>query len=88
MQTQHIHLSLSEQKLAELFRSGLLCAADISCQDTASRDVIARLCLQTCARALCDQCELCQSCPAKQLATQATARNWINIAVQAGLVHN
>jgi hypothetical protein len=55
-----ITLKLSADKLAELFRLGVLCAADISCVDTQGRDLIQRLCLQSCvhrARGACDQCQ-------------------------------
>ncbi|MDY0136019.1 MAG: hypothetical protein RBS36_02495 [Thiomicrospira sp.] len=55
-----ITLKLSADKLAELFRLGVLCAADIGCVDTQGRDLIQRLCLQTCvhrARGDCSQCQ-------------------------------
>ena len=55
-QNSLIKLSLSEQKLAELFRLGVMCAADLNCSDTQSRDAIQRLCLQTCVKGLCSQC--------------------------------
>lgn len=79
-QASLINLSLSEQKLAELFRLGVLCAADLSCSDTQSRDVIQRLCLQTCVEGLCSHCPHQAQCHKSQHAMSFISSNLISIA--------
>lgn len=78
-QNSLINLSLSEQKLAELFRLGVLCAADLNCSDTQSRDAIQRLCLQTCVEGLCSQCPHQAQCHNRHNMT-FMASNLISIA--------
>ncbi|WP_044413909.1 hypothetical protein [Thiomicrospira microaerophila] len=80
MQTSTINLALSEIKLIELFRLGVLCAADLHCLDTVSRDAVQRICLQTCAKALCHQCD-CKACPMQSVKPQQI--KWL---IQPGLV--
>ncbi|HEY9016958.1 hypothetical protein [Thiomicrospira sp.] len=79
-QASLINLSLSEQKLAELFRLGVLCAADLNCSDTHSRDAIARLCLQTCVQSLCTECPHQAQCQTTRHTVQFMASNLISIA--------
>ncbi|WP_038125787.1 hypothetical protein [Thiomicrospira pelophila] len=79
-QASLINLSLSEQKLAELFRLGVLCAADLNCSDTHSRDAIARLCLQTCVEGLCAQCPHQDQCQKSRHTINFMATNLISIA--------
>lgn len=57
MSCNEITLKLSPEKLAELFRLGVLCASEINCVDTYGRDLVQQLCLQTCAHSQsCGQC--------------------------------
>ena len=62
MAEKMVNLKLSQQKLMQLFRMGVLCAADIQCLDTEDRDVIQKLCLQTCSEKMCAKCDLCDQC--------------------------
>lgn len=71
-----IHLALSEAKLAELFRLGVLCAADVVCLDTASRDQVQRLCLETCAQQLCGVCPSRSTCSKGQGCVTTHTVHW------------
>ncbi|UQB42179.1 hypothetical protein JX580_11060 [Thiomicrospira microaerophila] len=81
-QTQTVNVTLSEAKLIELFRLGVLCAADLHCLDTASRDKVQQACLSTCALALCEQCS-CHDCPMHLVKPKPQNINWLK---QPGLV--
>lgn len=61
-----IGLKLSQHKLMQLFRMGVLCGADIQCLDIEDRDFIKQLCLQTCSEKLCAHCEHSHSCGTQQ----------------------
>ncbi|WP_006460089.1 hypothetical protein [Thiomicrospira aerophila] len=77
--TPQIHLALSEAKLAELFRLGVLCAADVDCLDVASRDQVQRLCLQTCAQQLCRVCPSRETCSKGQGCATTHTVHWVGI---------
>lgn len=57
MHNDDVTIKLSPQKLAMLFRLGVLCASEINCTDMRGRDLVHKLCLQTCANSQsCKQC--------------------------------
>lgn len=92
MHNDDVAIKLSPQKLAELFRLGVLCASEINCVDMHGRDLVHQLCLQACAHRLnpvCNDCDtLCsKNCTAVQT-TQATVIGWpINQEFKAKLIH-
>ncbi|NRD74073.1 hypothetical protein HQQ94_12670 [Shewanella sp. VB17] len=49
MQTTHINLAISAEKLAKLIQSGDVCAADFRCLDQASKQKVWQLCLLCCS---------------------------------------
>lgn len=67
MSSQRLQIEIEPEKLAQLFRLGVLCPADLQCLDTHSRDQIHKLCLKTCAQALCDQCQHSGTCPMRSV---------------------
>jgi len=47
---EYVQLEISLEKLTLLFESGLLCAAEIGCLNSASKQHISDLCLRACAK--------------------------------------
>ncbi|AEG32383.1 hypothetical protein [Thiomicrospira cyclica] len=82
-----IHLALSEAKLAELFRLGVLCAADVDCLDVTSRDQVQRLCLQTCAQQLCAVCPSRSTCSKGQSSSSKHVVHWPNLPTIKSLIN-
>ncbi len=64
--TNMVGIKLSQQTLMKLFRLGVLSAADIQCLDIEDRDIIKKLCLQTCSEKMCAKCEHHNCCSAQQ----------------------
>jgi len=59
MHNDDVTIKLSPQKLAALFRLGVLCASEINCTDMRGRDLVHQLCLQACAHAQsCGRCQV------------------------------
>lgn len=61
-----VAVKISQHKLMHLFRIGALCAADIQCLDIEDRDVIQKLCLQTCSEKMCAHCSFCDQCASQK----------------------
>lgn len=45
-----IQIEISNEKLAQLFESGLICAAEIRCLTAHSKQQVSDLCLSSCAK--------------------------------------
>ncbi|ROS01905.1 hypothetical protein EDC56_2354 [Sinobacterium caligoides] len=66
-----VQLEIGSDKLQQLFESGLLCAADVRCLNSASKQQIWRLCLASCASAMgnCPGCDYAEHCAASTVAS-------------------
>lgn len=69
-----VTIKLSPQKLAELFRLGVLCASEINCVDMHGRDLVHQLCLQACAHRLNPACSDCDALCNKGCASVQTSQ--------------
>ncbi|WP_238596686.1 hypothetical protein [Psychromonas sp. psych-6C06] len=56
-----VQLEISSEKLALLFESGLICAAEIRCLTTESKQQVAELCLSSCAKRIACNITLLQT---------------------------
>jgi len=50
-----IRIEIKAKVLESLFAQGILCAADLRCLDTNSKNQVRQLCLQSCAQNLCQK---------------------------------
>lgn len=87
IQTTKVNLALSATKVAELFRLGVLCAADIECLDVQTRDQVQRLCLESCVQQLCGVCPSRETCSKGQGASSTQVIHWPNQSTIKGLIN-
>ena len=73
--TNMVGIKLSQQTLMKLFRLGVLSAADIQCLDIEDRDIIKKLCLQTCSEKMCAKCEHHTACSTHQTTVHCALLN-------------
>ncbi|WP_178862323.1 hypothetical protein [Thiomicrorhabdus cannonii] len=52
-----VNISLDEKQLAAIFAAGVLHPSELKCLDSASRDIVKKLCLRMCQPKSCHACE-------------------------------
>lgn len=55
LENSKVRIEIDAKLLADLFAQGILCAADLRCLDTISKNQVRQLCLQSCAKNLCQK---------------------------------
>lgn len=59
---QQVKLELKLDKIVDLMEMGVLCGADLHEIDPNAKQVIQQACLQSCARKVCNGCDISDDC--------------------------